>query len=214
MIEQSASIQSLGAAMVAAQSEFPNIPRDQEGQIGKRKYRYASLAGTADIVRPILARHGMEYTQSVTPNREDGTLVCVTQLTHDTGEWRRTWAFVPIAQGATCQDAGVATTYARRYGLAAALGIVVEEDTDGAAGDPPQRRPQQERPRPKPQGCTAHQVERFKKLTGHLPAERIAQGLANYGFEGMGFGDLNYQEAESVLSALTKQMNGRQHAKQ
>lgn len=129
---------AIGPALVAAMAEMPAVGRDSTGRTGQREYRYASLVATGEIVHPILTKHGLTYVQDIYPEGDPtagGFLVCTTKLIHgESGQWVECRAVVP----ATCPDnkeAGIATTYVRRYGLTAALGILVQdEDPDGGSG--------------------------------------------------------------------------------
>jgi hypothetical protein len=67
---------------------------------------------------------------------EDGRLLIRTRIIHSSGECME---FGPLAGsvGGDWQKVGSGITYARRYALAAALGIAADEDDDAATAPPP-----------------------------------------------------------------------------
>lgn len=115
----------IASALVAAQSEFPSIPKNAKGY----GYKYATLDDILTIVKPILHKNGLAITQLL---EQDGIR---TMLLHDSGEYIESWAQLPpLSQGKNmnaAQAAGAAITYMRRYGISALLNLSVDEDTDG-----------------------------------------------------------------------------------
>lgn len=67
---------------------------------------------------------------------EDGRLLIRTRIIHSSGECME---FGPLAGsvGGEWRSIGSGITYARRYALAAALGIAADEDDDAATAPPP-----------------------------------------------------------------------------
>ena len=122
------------AALVAAQADLRNPPKDKKVDAGSRQYKYADLATILDLVRPILAKHGLAITQDVV--MQDGRLLIYTRLIHSSGECLD---FGPLAGqvGADWQKTGGGITYARRYALQSVLAIHADEDDDGASAPPP-----------------------------------------------------------------------------
>lgn len=115
----------IASALVAAQSEFPSIPKNAQGY----GYKYATLDDILTIVKPILHKNGLAITQLL---EQDGIR---TMLLHDSGQYIESWAQLPpLSQGKNmnaAQAAGAAITYMRRYGISALLNLSVDEDTDG-----------------------------------------------------------------------------------
>lgn len=127
--------ESLAGALVAAQAEFGSINRSHKATVptksgGSYSYSYADLADVMAMIRPVLAAHGLGVVQDVTTL--DGAVAVTTRLVHVSGE---TMLFGPVCmnRGGTAQELGSAITYARRYGLTAALGIVTDDDDGQAA---------------------------------------------------------------------------------
>lgn len=135
-MQSSASISSLSAALIAAQSEFPAITRDKEVEVKTKngatyKFKYAPLDSIIEKVRPVLSKHKLAFIQSA------GDKNISTRLVHSSGEWLETDAMPVLASSGSAQDYGSGITYARRYQLAALLGIASEDDDDAnrAAGN-------------------------------------------------------------------------------
>lgn len=148
MIEQSASVSKLFAALVAAQAEMRNPPKDSINP--HFKSRFADLATVLDTVKPVLAKHRLGVVQM--PCEVEGVgPALATMLIHESGEYvRSTIGLRPVK--ASPQDTGSAMTYARRYGLQAVLGITADDDDDGNHASkpaPPRQQaapPQQRKP--------------------------------------------------------------------
>ena len=124
----------VAAAFVAAQAELTNPPKKSKANTGTYSYTYADLPAIIDHVRPVLAKHGLGISQDVL--MEDGRLLIRTRIIHSSGECME---FGPLAGsvGGEWQKVGSGITYARRYALAAALGIAADEDDDAATAPPP-----------------------------------------------------------------------------
>jgi hypothetical protein len=122
------SQQEWSAAWVAAWAELPPIEKRRTVKTDRFSYSYADLADVLSSVRPVLAKHGLAVSQSVVP--VDGGVGVETRVTHRSGGYE-VYGPTVVPGGGSAQQAGAAITYARRYGLAAALGIATEDDTDG-----------------------------------------------------------------------------------
>lgn len=116
------------AALAAAQGEIENATKNAKNQHFKNNY--ADLAECLNTIRPVFSAHGLAVIQSA--GHFDGAMVTVTTIiTHKTGGM--------ISSESTCvpaktdaQGIGAATTYLRRYSVAAMCGIA-QEDDDGQA---------------------------------------------------------------------------------
>lgn len=118
------SIADLAAALSAAQGEVK--PASLDGRNPHFQSKYATLAALWAEVRPVFARHGLSIIQGAGP---DGGIE--TTILHASGEWI-TAAGLPMRPVKDDpQGIGSLLTYARRYGLAAAAGLVADEDDDG-----------------------------------------------------------------------------------
>ena len=125
---------NLFKAMAQAFFEIEGALKDSENPAYRSKY--ADFSSVAAAVKPALAKHGLFFLQNVHPG--DGVACVETIIGHESGEQISCgMVSVPI----TKKDAhgyGSALTYARRYGLASALGVCPEDvgaqkDDDGNA---------------------------------------------------------------------------------
>ena len=127
----------LFAALAAAQAEVENAIK---GNVNPHfKSRYADLAEVLNTVRPVFARHGLSILQSTAFDGHDVNVT--TTLAHAEGGWVSSCASCVPAR-VDAQGIGAATTYLRRYALAAMAGVAQEDDDGNAASH--QQRPVQE----------------------------------------------------------------------
>lgn len=131
-MKHSESMAAIGAALVKAQAEIKGVAKDSVNPHFKSKF--ASLDAITDAVKPVLSKHGLAVIQGTVPTTDEAglltALVVETMLLHTSGEWISNAVGIPLDK-ATAQGAGSATTYGRRYGLAAFFAITNDEDDDG-----------------------------------------------------------------------------------
>lgn len=128
-MKRSESIANIAAALCKFQSECPAPKKTAENPHFKSKY--SPLEEIISTIKPHLAKNGLSFFQSTTT---EGDNICVTTLVlHASGEYIESEPLKLPMGKVTAQGAGSAVTYARRYSLCAALGIVAEDDDDGNA---------------------------------------------------------------------------------
>ena len=136
---QSETLGALAAALSKAQADITGALKDSSNPFFKSKY--ADLASCWDACRKQLAANGLSVIQ--TTRMADQGLVLVTTLAHSSGEWIA--GEMPVlmsVQGKsgefkeiTPQAQGSGITYARRYALAAIVGLAqVDDDAEAAQG--------------------------------------------------------------------------------
>ena len=138
MHRSSESIASLAAALAKAQAELVNPAKSLVGSIkgegqkgGERLFRYASLASGLDVVRKTLGQHEIATVQTTTIDQTAGIVNLTTMLAHASGQWIASdWPVCPLVDWDEPHRAGMALTYARRYGLFTLAGIAGEDDLD------------------------------------------------------------------------------------
>lgn len=119
-------LDQIAPAFVAAQGEFLHAVRTTKGGHGK----FAPLPEIIEMARPVLAAHGLGYTQSALADDRNGIAIRTT-IVHTSGQTLSDdRMFVPSAK-MDPQGFGSAMSYARRYGLLAVLGIATHDD-DGS----------------------------------------------------------------------------------
>lgn len=102
-------------------------------------YKYADLPEIQSTVLPLLHKVGLSYSQGLDTNPKTNNNAVVTTIFHvESGEFKETYFDIPHAdlKGQNVyQSLGSGITYLRRYSLGAALGIVVDEDTDASSAN-------------------------------------------------------------------------------
>lgn len=130
-MNRSETIVELAGALVEAQKEIANAVKDKVNPHYKSKY--ADLSSVAEACKKPLNDHGIAYIQTAEPC-EAGQLSLTTALIHKSGQWISGTCTMPVQQN-TPQAYGSALTYARRYGLAAMVGVCPDDDdAEGAEG--------------------------------------------------------------------------------
>lgn len=113
-------------ALVSAIGELQNVAKTASNPYFKSKY--APLDAIVDATRPVLLKHGLAISQ--TPLYMEGSAGVETTILHTAGHSTTTTLLLPLKDQSP-QGVGGAITYARRYALAAVLGLATEEDDDG-----------------------------------------------------------------------------------
>lgn len=122
------STPELFAALAKMQGEVENATK---GSVNPHfRSKYADLAEVLNTVRPVLAANGLSVIQS--PSFDGGICHVTTTIAHSGGGYvSGTMSCVPAKQDG--QGIGAATTYLRRYSLAAVCGVAQEDDDGNTA---------------------------------------------------------------------------------
>ncbi|HEU4422098.1 MAG TPA: ERF family protein [Pilimelia sp.] len=123
---------NLAAALAKVQAELPKIERDRTVTVETKKgdpysYSYVTLAHLSESILPLLARHGLAFA-AMPGAGSDGKMCVRYTLMHESGE-SLTGEF-PISGEGGIQMIGGRITYARRYCLAALVGVAADEDDE------------------------------------------------------------------------------------
>lgn len=130
MSEQSQEIGKLASALAKAQGKIVGATKDSKNPFFKSSY--ADLASVWDAIRGPLSENGLSVIQ--TTEISDAGAIVVTTLAHESGEWMRGKICMhPKDEGP--QAYGSCLTYARRYALAAIVGVAqIDDDAEAATG--------------------------------------------------------------------------------
>lgn len=130
-MEQSLEIGELAAALAIAQGEITGALKDSANPYFKSKY--ADLSSVWEACRASLSKQGLAVIQ-IPSTGDNGAAVITTTLAHKSGQWMRgSLALMPVKGDP--QGMGSAYTYARRYALAAMVGVAqVDDDGNAASG--------------------------------------------------------------------------------
>tara|TARA_Y100000310_G_scaffold83131_1_gene79807 strand:+ start:2088 stop:2750 length:663 start_codon:yes stop_codon:yes gene_type:complete len=131
MTMQSENIEAIAKAVATMQKSIKGVAKD--GTNPHFSSSYATLAACWDACHDAAAENGIAIVQ--TTDVEDGNAYLYTTLAHESGQWMR--GRLPLAYGGNnpMQALGSAITYARRYGLCAAVGLAPEDDDGNSAHD-------------------------------------------------------------------------------
>lgn len=132
-MQKSESIASLAAALAKAQASMRCALRDSENPHFRSKY--ADLQSVWEAAREPLAKNGLSVVQ--VPGTTERGVSVETLLLHESGEYIGGTVEIPLAK-MDAQALGSGLTYARRYGLAAVVGIAPgdDDDAESAVGRP------------------------------------------------------------------------------
>jgi hypothetical protein len=212
-VSESPSTAALWAALVKAQADLKNPPKDSVNP--HFKSRYADLATVRDVIVPALAKHGLAVMQM--PCEVDSDPALATRLVHSSGEWIQTVMRLR-PQKPDPQGVGSALTYARRYALQAIANVAADEDDDGQAasrqqGQRPREQPAPRQPSPpqaeSPRKVTAEELSELHALVGEsgLKWTTWLKWLKGKGFpvtSSMSMADITADAYERMLPSLQK----------
>lgn len=137
---KSENVTELSAALAKAQAGIANAAK--EGTNTHYSSSYATLKSVWAVCKTPLTDNGLSVVQS--PEFDGQSVKVTTTLLHKTGQWIESAITMPVKK-IDCQGIGSAITYARRYALAAMVGVAPDDDDDDgeAAVNHHQRPPQQ-----------------------------------------------------------------------
>lgn len=120
---QSETIGALISALCKARGEF--APATKESTNPHFRSKYADLETVVNATFPSLVKHGLFVIQTFAGDTLE------TMLAHESGEWIK--GTQPLLGKQDPQGIASASTYARRYGLMAILGVAPEDDDGNTA---------------------------------------------------------------------------------
>ena len=124
---QSEELSKLALALSKAQGEFGSIDKSTEAY----NYKYATLADTLNMVRPILAKHEIALVSMNVSQVLNGVLMTgvKTMLIHD-GEFLASESYLPTESTKSnniAQVQGSWQSYQRRYNIMSMLNLATED---------------------------------------------------------------------------------------
>lgn len=125
-MNKSESIKEIATALAKVQAAMAPAKKDSKNPFFNSNY--ADLNSVWDACRILLSSNGLSVTQL--NQVSDSGVIVETVLMHSSGEWISGEILLPLDKQ-NAQGVGSAITYGRRYGLAAIIGIVADEDDDG-----------------------------------------------------------------------------------
>lgn len=202
MIQFSAEINELVAAISLAQAEIKDALKDSTNPMFKSKY--ADLSAVWNACREALTKNKLAITQPVYSMNDD-YYMC-TLLAHASGQFLRTDVKLKAVgnRGTNeIQALGSAITYMRRYEMGAVLGIVTEVDDDGnATGQAEQKKPGAR------QGLSLAQMVQKKAVGffGEQGVEQFNQWRAEKGLAGGKLSEIKDIDLAKIMTALNAEI--------
>jgi hypothetical protein len=134
MIPQSTQRTNLFTALMRFQCECQTIPKMKSGY----GFKYAELSKTMEIVKPLLVKHGIGFTQFL-----HGTNKITTMVFHgESGETMDATLELPNGEPSKQMNVfqldGARFTYYKRYQLLSILGVFTDDDLDVDSRTPKQ----------------------------------------------------------------------------
>lgn len=190
-MNKSENIGELTKALVQVQAKLQPAVKDAKNPFFKSNY--ADINAVWASCRDLLTQNGLAVIQTTSP--VENAVIVETILAHTSGEWIGGELLLPLTK-ADAQGVGSAITYGRRYGLAAIVGIVADEDDDGNAAA------RNGSAAPKTNGkATPEQIENIRALTNAKGID--LKEFLTKAYPGIkGSAELTSEQAEAVLTNL------------
>jgi len=200
-MRQSEDISKLAEALCSVQSMLHGAKKDSVNPFFKSNY--ADLESVWSAIREPMTRHGLSVCQT-TDVLENGTVVVETTLMHKTGQWK--CGILPVISAKPdAQSQGSGMSYARRYGLAAIMGIYQTDDD----GESAQGREGEKKQSPSPAKAATKKQPLDTDFLGHMKkAKEVVGGdeyyscLNFYGYEKSNM--VRDKDKDSILNDLRK----------
>ena len=208
-MEKSENIAEIIKALIKIQPQLKPAIKDKANPFLKSKY--ADLSGVWDSCRDLLKESGLAVVQ-VCGIGDNGSYL-ETILMHESGQWiSGKYPLKPVKDDDP-QAMGSAMTYARRYNLAAILGIVTDDDdAEGAMGRQTESKPKTAT-RPEPQrdpaipAPKAATQEQLNKLDAYKKAgKNIKTKVDTYGWSITKLSELTYDQAEKLINDFSAEV--------
>ena len=132
-VEANQARRAFDEAVADAKAEIPPIARNRKGHNSKK---YADFAAYAEVVDPIISRHGLSYRFR---SKQDDRIHVTCILSHRGGHSEETTLSGPpdsTGNKNVIQSIGSTLTYLQRYSLVQALGLAATDDDDGEGAGP------------------------------------------------------------------------------
>ena len=128
-MKTSEAIDQIATALAVAQSKMKPAVKDSTNPHFKSKY--ADLTSVWESCREGLTANHVATVQNV--ETVDGRVLVTTRLIHKSGQWIEFGPLSVPMQKVDAHGVGSAVSYARRYALSAAVGVVTDDDDGNAA---------------------------------------------------------------------------------
>jgi hypothetical protein len=158
--ESNQARRAFDAAMADAKAEIPVVKTNREGH---NKAKYADLAAYAEVIPPIIGKHGLHHRYRAKQANGLTTVICI--ISHRDGYFEETELSATNDKSGNKTDIhalGSTLTYLQRYSLCLALGLVAGKDDDGQAAG-----------RNAPENISGAQLQELIELADETQANKI-----------------------------------------
>lgn len=191
-METSEEVKELVTALSKAQGLIAGAVKDVENKF--LKTMYADLASVWEVARKPLSDNGLSVVQSP-ENSESGGVKLITRVYHSSGEWMESSIDIPV-QKQDSQGYGTTISYARRYSLAAMIGIYSEDD-DGQSNNDDGKKPKKDIKK-----LLVPDGEQMKKLQALRQDPDYKESMIELGKKGKLFQPNSEEEAEKLFNLI------------
>jgi hypothetical protein len=206
-LEREAARKAFFSALGRFQASYGAIKKTKKvfDKNGRHRYSYAPLDAIILQVRSALQEYGLSYT--IETRQEDNKVTAVCIAHHSAGHSEKTEFTVPIDPKAFMNDsqkAGSALTYAKRYALCNAFGILTTEGDDDARSNDQDdiEMPEEKSSRPK----TSHEIRGYiEEVTVKTGRHKNGKPWTRYGVR---IGDQWYGTFSSTLGGKSQELDG------
>lgn len=189
-------INEFAKAMAEAQKQMR--PAAKDGLNPHFKSRYSNISSIWEAIRSPMTSNGLTVLQDVIT--EEKSVSVVTRIIHHSGQWVEFGPLgIPLMKF-DAQSIGSATSYAKRYALCAAIGVVSDEEDDD--GEKAQSRDAKIKEYPKPDPA---KVKELLDILEKCPKEyvlSIQKGINSRGWKT--FGQMDISSFESLMKDAMK----------
>lgn len=162
-------INPISKALIELQAELSPVHKNALNPFFKKNY--ADLPNVIEMLRPLLHKHRLVVLQL--PTLVDGEQALKTVIQHESGESVESVLKLVVDKENDAQRQGAAITYARRYSLVSALGIVTDDDEPYLASGSSKAALGLKNPSATPYARpSAAQLDRIQKAAEHLGYEQ------------------------------------------
>lgn len=177
---QSENLNELFAALAKAQINIKGAVKDSNNPF--HKSRYADLTSVWDACRAALSENGLSVIQ--TPIVENGANFLLTTLGHSSGQWIQ--SICPIlAVKPDAQSFGAATTYMRRFSLAAMVGVCPEDDDGEKERLAAEKEEKKKLAEPRPTLQQVNEMTALLKECSENYYDAVMKGIGQRGWNGI-----------------------------
>lgn len=173
---QTTTLGQFAAAMAKAQGQMRHAIKDSVNPHFKNNY--ADLASVIDASRHALAANGIAVIQR--PLAADKGVCIQTMLVHgESGEFIADAGLYLPASKQDAQGYGSAMTYARRYGLAALVGVAQDDDDGNGAAATAPKAAAAPKAKAAPKKLTKAQADKLRAMLAEaeVPEDRITGAI-------------------------------------